>query len=63
MTQEEINDNARTNMVNDIIFLNDRLSELWNFHSENPNRINVEEEYEALRVEIESLEVKIEELD
>ena len=49
-------------LVNEIIFLNDRMEELWRYHPENPNKVDVVWEYNNMKNEIDLIEDRIQQL-
>ena len=55
--------NPRIEMINEIIFLNKIASEMWQYHPNNPQQINVVTEYQQVQDKIEELQNKISELD
>jgi len=59
MTQEE-KQKEKSQLINDVIFYSKRLEDLWNYHPENPKRLDVVEEYNYLKNEIKFLEKEIE---
>ena len=50
-------------LINDIIFFQERLDELWKYHQDNPEKINVEDEFERIQKMILSLESEIQKTD
>ena len=59
MTQEI---DPKTEMINEIIFLTKISEELWQYHPNNPDRINVEDEYQKINTKITNLQTQIQEL-
>ena len=59
---EEVKD-PKIEMINEIIFLNKISTEMWQYHPNNPNKVNVVEEYQQVQDKIEELQNKIAELD
>jgi len=59
MTHEE-KQKEKAQLINDVIFYSKRLEDLWNYHPENPKRLDVVEEYNYLKNEIKFLEKEIE---
>ena len=49
-------------LVNEIIFLNDRLEDLWRYHPENPKKIDVVWEYNNIKNELDLIEDRIQQL-
>lgn len=56
MTQE------KAALINTLIEVEDRIDELWDYHPENPNGVNVEDEFERLQKLALVLQTQIEEL-
>ena len=59
---QEVKD-PRVEMVNEIIFLNKIATEMWQYHPNNPQQINIEVEYKAINDKIAELQDKIADLD
>ena len=55
--------NPKIEMINEIIFLNKIASEMWQYHPNNPQQINVVTEQQQVQDKIEELQNKISELD
>ena len=49
-------------LVNEAIFLNDRLEDLWRYHPENPKKIDVVWEYNNIKNELDLIEDRIQQL-
>ena len=49
-------------LVNEVIFLNDRLEDLWRYHPENPKKIDVVWEYNNIKNELDLIEDRIQQL-
>ncbi|MGB1790614.1 MAG: hypothetical protein ACPHP2_14725 [Limisphaerales bacterium] len=52
----------KTEMINEIIFLTKISEELWQYHPNNPDRINVEDEYQRINTKITNLQTEIQKL-
>lgn len=52
----------KAELINALLEIEDRIDELWDFHPENPNRINVEEEFENLQKTALLIETQLDEL-
>jgi len=61
ITQEQT-ENKKSELVNEAIFLSNRLDELWQFHPENPDRVDVLKETLELKEMISKLEDEIKNL-
>jgi hypothetical protein len=48
-------------LINELIFLTEIADKVWKYHPKNPNRVNVEEEMDALKGEINLVEMKLKE--
>ena len=46
------NEDKRVAAINDLIFLESVKEELWKYHPENPNKMDVKDEFDAIEVEI-----------
>jgi hypothetical protein len=53
----------KSDLINQLFFLNEIKQDLWVFHPNNPEQINVVQEYEAIVEEMKSIEEKIESLE
>ena len=49
-------------LVNEVIFLNDRMEELWRYHPENPNKVDVVWEYNNIKNGLDLIEDRIQQL-
>jgi len=49
-------------LVNEVIFLNDRMEELWRYHPDNPNKVDVVGEYNNIKNELDLIEDRIQQL-
>jgi hypothetical protein len=58
-----IQEKNKEELINKIIFLTGQLENLWDYHPENPNRVNVLEETLNIKKEILDLEYEIKILD
>jgi len=61
MTGKEKQD-LKIELVNEVIFLNDRLEDLWRYHPENPKKIDVVWEYNNIKNELDLIEDRIQQL-
>jgi len=61
MTHEE-KQNLKIELVNEVIFLNDRMEELWRYHPDNPNKVDVVWEYNNIKNELDLIEDRIQQL-
>ena len=41
--------NKRAELVNNIIFLTQRMDEMWAYHPENPNKLDIVGEYKSMK--------------
>jgi hypothetical protein len=53
---------AKADLVNALLEIEDRIDELWEYHPDNPNSTNVEEEFESLQKMALVLQTQIDEL-
>ena len=61
MTDKEKQD-LKIELVNEVIFLNGRLEDLWRYHPENPKKIDVVWEYNNIKNELDLIEDRIQQL-
>ena len=54
--------NEKAELINALIEIEERIDELWDFHPENPNRIDVEDEFSELQKTALLLQTQIDEL-
>lgn len=52
----------KANLINEVIFLSDIANQYWDFHPENPNKVDVVVEYDRIKAQIQYLENQIEQL-
>jgi iron-sulfur cluster repair protein YtfE (RIC family) len=50
---------SKVDLLNQLVFLVELQSKVWRYHPDNPNAINVKEEYTSLQEEIDSLEKEL----
>jgi hypothetical protein len=63
---EELNitkDNKRAEIVNNIIFLTQRMEEMWVYHPDNPQKLDIVNEYETMNGEIDKLQSQLDSLE
>ena len=61
MTHEEKQE-LKIELVNEVIFLNDRMEDLWRYHPDNPNKVDVVWEYNNIKNELDLIEDRIQQL-
>lgn len=61
MEQSEIN-YKKTELVNDLVATNTVMEELWRYHPDNPNRVDVSKEYNVLKQMLVDIEKELDEL-
>jgi len=59
---KEVND-PKIALVNELIFLTKITEELWSYHPNNPNKIDVEKQYYIMQGKISKLQEEIDKLD
>ena len=59
---QEVND-PKIELVNELILLTKVTEELWSYHPENPNKIDVEKQYYTVQGRITKLQDEISKLD
>ena len=52
----------KAELINTLIEIEERIDELWKYHPENPNRVNVEDEFNDLQRTAILLQAQIDEL-
>jgi len=55
-------EDKRAQLINEIIFLNDRMDELWQYHPENPSRRDIVWEYSDLQRRVNEVEAELDQL-
>jgi hypothetical protein len=56
-------DNKRAELVNNIIFLTQRMDEMWAYHPDNPNKIDIVEEYKSMKEQIDEYQNQLDDLE
>jgi len=56
MTQE------KADLINALVEIEDRIDELWEFHPDNPHRVDVEDEFYRLQATVVAIQTRIEEI-
>ena len=56
-------DNKRAELVNNIIFLTQRMDEMWTYHPENPNKLDIVEEYKSMKEQIDEYQSQLDDLE
>ena len=59
---KEVND-PKIEMINEVIFLTKISEELWSYHPDNPNQIDVKDQYSKVQDKITKLQEEISQLD
>ena len=59
---KEVND-PKIEMINEVIFLTKISEELWSYHPDNPNQIDVKDQYSKVQGKITKLQEEISQLD
>ena len=54
--------NEKAELINTLIELEERIDELWEYHPENPNRIDVEDEFQELQKVVLLIQTELDEL-
>jgi len=55
-------DQRKADLINALIEVEDRIDELWEYHPENPNRIDVEDEFQELQKVVLLIQTELDEL-
>jgi|TARA_B100001778_G_scaffold304896_1_gene283179 uncharacterized protein YdcH (DUF465 family) len=53
----------KIDMINEVIFLTQRLEEIYKYHPKNPNQVNVVQEYNNINDRVYKLETEIKRLE
>ena len=56
-------DNKRAELVNSIIFLTQRMDEMWTYHPENPNKLDIVVEYKSMKEQIDEYQNQLDDLE
>jgi hypothetical protein len=62
MKQSEI-DELKTELINDLVATTTVIEEVWRYHPINPDKKDVEEEYNILRQIAKDIEIELEKLE
>lgn len=62
ITQEK-KEEEKINLINEVVFLTQRLEDVWKYHPDNTQRIDPVNEYIGIQKQIASIESKISDLD
>lgn len=54
---------TKEDLVNDLIFYTQRMEEIWKFHPSNPEKINIEKEYQKLEQLISEVKENLQDYD
>ena len=55
-------DQRKAELINTLIEVEERIDELWEYHPENPNRIDVEDEFQELQKVVLLIQTELDEL-
>ena len=56
-------DEKRAELVNSSIFLTQRMDEIWTFHPENYNKLDIVEEYKSMKEQIDEYQSQLDDLE
>ena len=56
-------DNKRAELVNNIIFLTQRMDEMWSYHPDNPNKLDIVGEYKSMKEQIDEYQNQLDDLE
>ena len=62
MSQQQEMENLKADLVNDLISISTVMEELWKYHPENPERIDIEVEYAKLGEMKKGVETELDDL-
>jgi len=57
------NKDLKIELVNELSFLLGLQEKVWRYHPNNPNAVNVVDEYAKLQIDIESIEEQLKQMD
>ena len=62
MSQQQEMENLKADLVNDLISISTVMEELWKYHPENPEKIDIEVEYAKLEEMKKGVETELDDL-
>jgi hypothetical protein len=63
MSQQQEMENLKADLINDLISVSTVMEELWKYHPENPEKIDIVSEYDNLIVMKKEIETELDDLD
>lgn len=63
LTQEQILDNQKSELINDLMATATVMEEIWRYHPDNPKKADLVEEYDNLKAIKAGIEVELAELE
>ncbi len=63
LTQEQIKDNKKSELIDDLMAVSTIMDDYWRFHPANPKQENVVEEFRKLEAVKEKIELDLKEID
>jgi hypothetical protein len=61
--QETVNENLKADLINDLISVSTIMEELWKYHPENPEKIDIVSEYDNLIIMKKEIETELDGLE
>lgn len=61
-SEEQIQNNRKSDLIQDLMATGTVMDELWNYHPENPNKKNIVDEYNILKAIQKQIEEELAEL-
>jgi len=62
MSEQELLEEQKANLINDLIAVSTVMDEIWNYHPDNPNKKDVIKEYQTLLKIQKDIEKELKEL-
>ena len=63
MSQQQEMENLKADLINDLISVSTVMEELWKYHPENPERIDIVSEYDNLILMKKEIETELDDLE
>lgn len=63
LTPQQIKDNQKSELIDDLVATSTVIDEIWRYHPENPNKMDVVKEYNILKKIQKDIELELEGLE
>jgi anion-transporting ArsA/GET3 family ATPase len=63
LTPQQIKDNQKSELIDDLVATSTVIDEVWRYHPENPNKMDVVKEYNILKKIQKDIELELEGLE